>query len=298
MKWCNNILAILTIILLASPSAIAQGDTLRVPVDTIYFSGYTAISYRVYEEDNYFQVEWEIFLGTKKLMTSFKWYPGPGFYDYSYNPDGGSIPSYLRDINGDGKGEIILSAWSGGNDGRGSSYIYSLDTTASLIGVFDGLNTSLSEAVLCSYDSDNIYEIGCNDRTYECWPYGCAGSPAPSLIWKWDGSKYRLANYKLGVEIMKQDYHWDSSYLAITLASIQRDTVKIRNFNPNIEDQWPIDLINLMLNLAYIGQAPLAEQFCEYAWASQDTTRPIFEKLFWEKVHSSYYWQELQNSNW
>ncbi len=53
-----------------------------------------------------------------------------------------------------------------------------------------------------------------------------------------------------------------------------------------------------MLDLIYAGQQGEAENLLDYSWAEDDTTRKVFEDIFWKKVKSSYYWEALQKSNW
>lgn len=217
---------------------IHPSDTLWIPFDTVYFDGYTGINYKVQDarEDNWWVHEWQIYLGDKKILTSFRWYPSPQLYDFCHDPEGVRKPCYIQDINGDSKGEIIFTVMSGGNDGRASTYIFSLDTAAVEIGRFEGLKTNLSDVYPADIDNDHIFELHSRDRNYECWPDGCAGSPAPKLIWKWDGKSYRLANFKLGHYILVNENKLDSTVLENLISEIKRDTAKIRNFNPSDED--------------------------------------------------------------
>lgn len=285
---------------LAASSAFAQVDTVRTPTDTLYFAGYTAIYYRVEDvpEKNLWMNEWSVYLCDKKLLTTMMWSPGLGFYNYYYNPDGSGQPCYFRDINNDGKGEIIFQANSGGNDGRASTIVYSLDTAATKICELDGLNKGLGPAWLDDLDYDSIPELVTNDRHYECWPDGCAGSPAPYLVWKWDGNQYRLANFKLSNIILDKLLNLGPANFTKMINAIEQDTSKIRNFNPNDEYNYPVELISNMLNLCYDGRKAAVDSLLEFSWAKDDTTKSMFEKIYWKKVNSSYYWKDLQQSNW
>lgn len=281
-----------------SNKVMAKIDTVRTPIDTIYFAGYKAINFKILCEENWYETEWEVYLCDRKLLTSFRWYPGPRLYNFGYNSKGVKKPHYIEDINGDGKGEIIFEVYSGGNNGRESAYIYTLDTLATLIGKFNGINTGLNMIRLDDLDGDSVPELIFNDMNYGCWPDGCAGAPAPYLVWKWNGNNYQLANFKLGNLILRQLNYWNPDSIPEILNTVKNDTSKIRNFDPNNEYGYPMILIDDMLALTYAGHRYDADKILEFAWAKGDTTILIFKKVFWDKVKSSYFWDNLQKSDW
>jgi|WetSurMetagenome_2_1015567.scaffolds.fasta_scaffold17887_2 hypothetical protein len=278
--------------------AIAQTDTLRVPVDTIYFSGYTAINIRIVEEENWWENEWEVYLCDKKLMTSFRWYPGPVLYDFCHHADGSGTPCYLRDINNDKRGEFIVVAFSGGSGGNEAGFIYTLDTIATEIGVFDGMDGALGPFGLEDIDGDTAMEVIMYDEHNNYWPYGNGSMASICLVWKWDGNKYRLANFKMANQILRNVNHLNPDSLSYLLEKIKNNPDKINNFNPAIETNWPPELMELMLAFIYTNKTPLAEKACEYSWVEGDTTRKIYERLFWDHVKSGPHWDELQKSDW
>ncbi len=270
-------------------TTVTKADTIRTPVDTIYFSGYMAINFsvRASNEENWFENEWEVYLCDKKLLTSFRWYPGPGFVNFNRKAGGGGTPRLIQDINGDNRGEIIFEVYSGGNNGWESTYIYTLDTIATEIGLFDGLNQGLNMLNLQDIDGDGIPELISNDMNYGCWPEGCAGAPAPLLIWKWTGKQYRLANLKF------------SRYLLSLKGWKDEPNLHLDGFvrRPGYAAFPPI-IADVMLEYIYAGKYSAADSAFNYLWPSNLSDKDKYYNEIWGYVKNSPFWQELQKSDW
>jgi hypothetical protein len=298
MKWCISVLAILIIILHTSPKAIAQKDTLRVPVDILYFGEYTLINYKIILDEDTNWRNFVIYRGNDTILTSMTWYPPPELYTFCYHSGGAGPICPLKDLNGDGKDEVIIILGSGGSAGNESAYIYTLDSTAINIGSFDGFDGELGPFGMEDIDCDSLMEVTMWDEHNNYWPCGNGTMGSINLVWKWDGKNYRLANYKLADQILRKLNHLNPDSLNILLIGIKKNPEKISNFNPSIEQGWPVELMELMLALVYANKTPLAEKACEYSWQKGDSTRYIFERVFWKHVKSGPHWQELQESNW
>ena len=264
-------------------------DSIRTPVDTIYFAGYMAVNVSVNakNEEDWHENEWEVYLCGKKLLTSFRWYPGPIFYDFNYNPNGGNQQRYIQDINGDGKGEIIFEVYSGGNNGWESTYIYTIDTTATLIGNFNGIDTGLNMLRMEDIDGDGIPELFFNDMNFDCWPEGCAGAPAPLLIWKWTGKQYKLANLKFSEYLLGQKGWKDE------LKSRLDDYILKPGYSP-----FPPVIADVMLEYIYAGKYAAADSAFYALWPNNLSDKDKYYKEIWGYAKASHFWPELQKSNW
>ncbi|HBC45978.1 MAG TPA: hypothetical protein DEO84_08025 [candidate division Zixibacteria bacterium] len=264
-------------------------DSIRTPVSTVYFAGYKAVNVSVGAkgEDNWHENEWEVYLCDRKLLTSFMWYPGPVFYDFNYNPNGGNQPRYIQDINNDGKGEIIFEVYSGGNNGWVSTFIYSMDTTATLIGDFKGIDTGLNMLRFNDIDDDSIPELIFNDMNYDCWPEGCAGAPAPLLIWKWTGKQYRLANLKFS-QYLSNSMGWKDK-----IKSRLEDYILRPGYSP-----FPPVIAEIMLEYIYAGEYAAADSAFYALWPNNLGDKEKYHKEIWDYAKGSYFWPELQKSNW
>jgi hypothetical protein len=283
---------------LCAISAFGQGktpiindDTVRTVVGTLYFAGYRADNVAVKYEENWYENEYQIYLCEKKLLTSFRYYPGPELYNF--NPH--RAPRYFQDINGDGKGEIIFVVESGGSGGDMSAFIYTLDTIATKIGDFGELDKELRGLELTDIDGDSILEVIFGDNHFNYWPYGNGAMGSVSLVWKWDGENYRLANFKLGDYILQHIYgKLAASYLDLAI----QDTFTVQRFDSNDEMSYPVSLMESMLNLFYAGDSIKSIDLFNTVWPDVIPHKREFYTLFREKMESSSHWQELQQSNW
>jgi hypothetical protein len=281
------------ILFIVAIDCFAQTDTLRVPVDTIYFSGYTAINYKVYEDENWWDHEVEIRLCDKVLLTSIKWFPSPALYNLSYGTKGDNGICYLRDINNDHKPEIIINVVGGGNNGWESNFIYTLDTAATLIGNFDGNNTGLNALRMEDIDGDSIPELIFNDMNYGCWPEGCFGAPAPLLIWKWTGSKYKLSNIKFKTYLLKQDYWCQGGNSTQAVNAWVSDFYKRSGYG-----EFPPVIADVMLEYIYMGENEEADSAFYSLWPEAVENKERYHKEIWDYAKNSPFWNELRNSDW
>jgi len=294
----NYALLYMAISILFPATALSQVNGDKIALDTVHFSGYTLIRYKVFEDGEYWMQNFDIYLCEKKLLASITWYPPPELYTFCYHSQGEGFPCAIRDINNDRKGEIIINIFSGGSGGNEAGFIYTLDTVATEIGVFNGIETDLGPFGLEDIDGDTCMEVVMWDTHNNYWPYGNGANGSINLVWRWDGKKYRLGNFKMADQILKNVNHLNPDSLSFLLEKIKNNPDKISNFNPAIESNWPPELMELMLALIYTNKAPLAEKACEYSWQKGDTTRNIYERLFWDHVKSGPHWEELQKSDW
>lgn len=108
--------------------------------------------------------------------------------------DFGPIATSIRteDINGDGKGEIIVDTYTGGNDVIASAglYIYEFNTDGTLTELF---GTPFGAPTIDDVDGDGVSEV----ITYnEYWPIVFAHVEVftfPEEIYTFDGNKYEIS---------------------------------------------------------------------------------------------------------
>lgn len=271
----------------------AQSDTLKVPIDTIYFDRYKAVFNEYIDRDNFSVYNWEIFFGESKILSTFKYFPGPEFHDLCHSVP----PCYFKDITGDKVGEIMLSAACGGTAAFETTVIYSLDSTATEIGLFDGLNHDLNYADLTFIDADSIPEVVSNDLNYR-ERYFYPGGPFVFLVWKWDPSifHYRLANYKLGDLILKKFHKIDMD--SFSLDKFLAYEPKIDRYDYGNDEDYPEPLFSYMTIFNYAGYPEVADSILNRLWPDSVTGKELFAVDAKKKMESAPYWPELQQSDW
>ncbi len=232
---------------------------------------------------------YELFYRDKIILTSIL-YPKLSICNYDFFCGCDSAVQFLKDITGDGKPELTFYSASGGSNGAENVYIYSIDTAAVLIGKFDGFNKS--SASFIDIDGDNIPEMICCDIRFQGWNCGCSNAPCPTLVWKWDGDKYRLANFKFKDYILL-DLNTDSKHLDECLAWYIRDFPNSTKYAP-----YPTCLWRAMLDLIYAGESDAADSLFDKYWPSDLVDKDSFYKEFTDHLHSGSFWEELQNSDW
>lgn len=287
-----------------------QTDSYLVPQDSIYVAGYKAIYYRSTINDSIPQFEWGVFLCDTKILATVESNTKIDIYNFCNNPPCRIISCNLGDINNDGNGEVIFSIPDTGNNERVTTYIYSLNTEARQIGVFNGITRGHSGIRFKDLDGDQVPELIFKDLNYQSWHYRYSESPAPYLVWKWDGQQYRLSNFKLARGILKYLYDINPDSISIggylghgwqnylkNLADIQ-DTTKLDTcWNPQVESSFPVLLFNRMLTFYYTNGELAAESI--FAMSCNNT--PENKRLMIEirkKLESDPFWKELQQSNW
>jgi hypothetical protein len=206
----------------------------------------------------------------------------------------GDCPCTFPDINGDGFREMIFVCGSGGSAGADDAYIYSLRKYPKEIAAFTGYDKG--QFVLSDCERDGYPEPTFGDLNFLCWHYGCSGSPRPDLVWKWNGKKYRLANFKLGYLYLKNELNIDIKHLAWN--SFINSDLKVGKYDPNDEYGYPVELLRSMLNFIYFGYSNYADTLFNRAWPDSVANKKLFYDDLWNQIKSDPYWPELQKSNW
>lgn len=184
-----------------SSASAGETDTSRVAIDTLYFDNYTAVKNKLLIAENWCEFYWDIFYDGSEILKSKSYYPIVDLKNlscYSHSPNDSC---HCQDITGDGVCEITIEIPGGGNNGAEDVFIYSLDSTATLIEDFGGLNKIFGG--LRDIDGNSLPEVIFYDLQFDCWPDGCFGAPRPILIWKWTGNSYKLSDLRFSTYILK-----------------------------------------------------------------------------------------------
>jgi hypothetical protein len=188
-----------------------------------------------------------------------------------------------KDINGDGKPDIVIFEWTGGAHSSFVARVIELDGDCRLLAEINGID---SVPEFKNVDQDGVLEIVLLDMTYRYWPGCFATSPAPTVILRWNGKKYvpdaRLmatpppndAELKAKALKISQDEEWDQSG-------------KYR------QGDIPQDLFQTALDLMYGGYEEKGWEFIKMAWTPHyPVDNDVLEQLRLLMGRSPY-WKEV-----
>jgi hypothetical protein len=293
MHLCKTIPIILAIsVILIYSNVMAQKSNPRELVDSLWDSEYLALGYYTpfdtISRGSDYGHQYEIMYKGKVILRSRQW-PFMDLHNYCYSPNKENVPCFLKDINADGKPELMFSYASGGTDGATDLDIYTIDSSATLIGRFGGLNKT--GGWLRDIENDSILEVIFYDNLFLCWHSGCAGSPRPPLIWRWNGREYRLANFRFKDYILG-DYHFNSTELKNDISSYVETFSFKKGYDP-----YPIFLWEAMLQQIYAGNFEVADSIFQNFWPVQISGKDDFYLEFIARLHDGPFWENLLKSD-
>lgn len=174
---------------------------------------------------------------------------------------------FCCDINADGKQDFLISFFTGGANCCFGAYLYSIGDTLEL--EFE-IDANLRQFTLTDLDDDHIPEFIYYDDLFAHWQdcYKCYFAP---LIWRWDGEKYRLANYRYSEYILR-DY--DLSDLPCG-------------------DSW-----ETIITLYYAGKSNIADSLFNACWPLNDPEKKAALQEFKKQYGYGRFVHQLQNSDW
>jgi hypothetical protein len=173
----------------------SQNDTLYLMNEISYYSGYTkAYSIKVVNGvDSLSSVSFSL-CGNELVSFTGK------MFEVSFEV----LPP--TDINGDGRPEIGIKTGEE-HPVMETHYIYTVDTTATLIAKFDEPTLKIAGYQLYDFDGDSFPELLFQDcsalRSFADFGWHEWGW----LVFKWDGAKYRIANYRVRAELLRVQYN-------------------------------------------------------------------------------------------
>jgi len=272
-------------LLIITPCLYAQGDTTITKVYMRSFHGYNFCKYEIRVNDSLIAGEVVISLCDKELVRYRAIGHGPGGL------------GNVSDINGDGKCEVLISSESTQPRMR-NTYIYSLDTTAALLMYVNGDSSGLSDMIVYDLDFDGFPEFIFFDMSAATRVDDYGWNPSGYLAWKWDGSKYRIANYKLRDSLMKIMYHTDSLSTYNAVQNILNEPDTILSFNPHDRSKHLKSILSALGFLVYTNHLREANMLIDSAPTTDIIAKKKFKREIWNIIEKSLYWKELQNSNW
>jgi len=209
---------------------------------------------------------------------------------YNFSADS-ARPVYTKDMDGDGIDEFILHCNGGGQQCCNEVRVFGLYDEPILK---DSVYNWSPRLKLKDIDNDGIPEINCSENHFRGWKAHPAESPVLSLIWKWDGEKYRLANFKFGEYLLNRRSKWRSKGIPLP------DSLEGLRYDPDSDepDFPPVALWGRMLKYIYAGQATRADSIFNEYWPDEIPGKKEFYRDFKAYLQRSGHWQQLQDSDW
>jgi hypothetical protein len=183
------------------------------------------------------------------------------------------------DITGLGKPDLIVSEWTGGAHCCFIFHVIELDEPIREIASIDAEDADYAHFE--DVDRDGVYEFLGWDLAFKYWRTSFAQSPAPQIILRFDGTRYKLAP-----DLMRK--------AAPSTEQLRKIETDIGN-----EDAWkqgspPPKFWGTMLDLIYSGHADEAWKFADEAWGSANESKSRFLSDFCEQLATSPYFEDLR----
>jgi hypothetical protein len=206
------------------------------------------------------------------------------FYDFCRDTLVFSTDCIFRDINKNRLEDIIIDVYWGGMHCCHEVYAIELSNPPKMLSKIGVDVATLEEKDL---DRDSLPEFW-----HWCWQ-SPEGYVPIYLVWKWDGEKYRLANYKL------KNYFTNDSLFCKTclLNSMARvdSTYKpdFKNYTYPDPEFW--DLINIY---AFYGRPEMIDSVFNEYWPDYNPGKKDAHDRFMASLKINDIWQQLQDSDW
>jgi hypothetical protein len=183
------------------------------------------------------------------------------------------------DITGLRKPNLILGEWTGGAHCCFIFHVFELSIPVREIASIDAEDSDYAHFE--DLDHDGIYEFVGWDYTFAYWRAAFLQSPAPAIVLRFDGSRYKLAP-----DLMSKP--------ALSGEEFGRLQASVRENDAWKEGYPPPLLWGTMLDLIYSGHSDLAWKFIDGAWASEHTSKARFLRDFCTQLSTSPYFEELR----
>jgi len=257
----------------------------RTVTSSIDVSGYTIIFTRTGDERYIDQASKITILRKDKVVFETKQEQDfSGFYageigEYIENADDIKNEA-LKDINGDGSPELIISGYSGGS--HCCSHPYVIELTNPLSFLFDR-ETSDYDIDFKDLNHDGVMEIETYEPVFIYWHTSYAASPAPNVVLSLKNGKY------------KADPLWMRKP-APTEDQIQKKAKAIESWSgaagPDVAWKYALDLI-------YNGNTKAALRYIDLAWRNNGDgdwkTKEMFLSELEAQIKQSVYFNDLQS---
>ena len=289
------ITATIVLLILLSANLYGQSEIIRQFADSLRDGDYLEMTYYVPDQDTMLGGgQAEIYYQGKLLLTSDIW-RFMRTYNFCHDSRNEASACFARDITGDSVPEVIFEYPSGGNNDANGFDIFSLFAKPKHIASLRELDKSAGW--LQDIDGDSLPELIFYDIQFQCWHYGCSNSPGPPLVWKWNGTEYKLANFGLGDQILRELYNINADDYIKQYTTNEKNKYE-KPFEPYKEDNYPVELLRVMLWFYYTGKGQYADSMVNYSLSNDmPLKKPFYDEII-NKVHSCPYWPQLLKSDW
>jgi hypothetical protein len=186
------------------------------------------------------------------------------------------------DITGDGQPNLVVAEWTGGAHCCFLFHLFAIGSEFRLIQTIDaGHSDSIDFENL---DDDPALEFQMEDWTFAYWQTSFADSPAPVVIMKYQGQRYRMA-----LDLMREP---GFSPVELSQLAARFKALPDWEFEPP-----PVQLWSSMLDLIYTGNRDQAWDLFERSWPGGISGKDEFLTEFKAQLRTSPFWQDLRKLN-
>ena len=192
------------------------------------------------------------------------------------------------DVNGDGRADLVASAWSGGAHCCHDIYIFSLEGDVRLLDVLDAGDYG---AHFEQRDDEPDLEVMMWENAFAYWNTAFSASAHPRVILKWDGEAFAPAP-----ELMREP--------PLDEAELQEQAAIVLGYDDwdfKGRDRYRIDvpppLWWIMLDQIYKGNLATAEHVLDIAWPPGKEGKEAFHKELFCQLARAQWWQTVAPMN-
>ncbi|MGB7748991.1 MAG: hypothetical protein WBN75_17070 [Verrucomicrobiia bacterium] len=190
-----------------------------------------------------------------------------------------------RSITGEGQPNLVVSEWTGGAHCCFVYYVFQIGDTFKLIDRLDAEHGDNSDFEDLRHNGNLEFVMA--DWTFAYWNNCFADSPAPTVILRYQDSKYRP-----DLELMRkpppndQDLHLMAENLKAKFAN-EAET--------GSNDKWkaPSDLWGKMLDLIYSGNRDSAWKLLDMSWPANHPNKTEFLEEFKIQLATSPFYRDI-----
>ena len=192
------------------------------------------------------------------------------------------------DITGEGVPNAVVGEWSGGAHCCFTLHVFELGDTFREIAAIKADDSDGANFV--DLDHDGRYEFEGNDWAFAYWSASFMASPAPRIVLKYRGGRFRLA-----ADLMSKPVPSPEEF-ARTVRQVKTDGDWGGRGPDWLCDQEcgiPVSLWKSMLDYMYTGHADLAWSLLNESWPAKREGEKAFADGFCQQLKHSHYWRDL-----
>jgi len=288
--------------------ASGQIDTVKAPIDSIYFSGYKAVYNKVVFAGANTGYQWDVFNCDSLILSSENSPFGVKLYNFCKNATGPRINCNFQDIDNDSRGEIIFEIPGKDKFGGEEFQLFVPDLILTEGPVFDGREKGYGNLSIMDIDNDGKLELLFKDLNFHCWHSHCSDSPEPVLVWKLFNLKYKLINLTLNVPIINDLYnlktpiiggpnYWAGpGYGPPIVDSLANAIGKVKYYNPKKDATYPFNLAKMIIILSFTNYNDSPRKLLDAAWPDSVSNKEVFWTELQDKIKSDPLWKDVRES--